>query len=96
MFLDKMLEYHTIVEERKQKFRSVEQIKASSKEWEKYHAVANCHICLQPFEAENHLYRRVPDHDHVTGKMMGAAHLICNLQRQGPYLTPIYFHNAQG
>ena len=45
---------------------------------------------------EPRIYRKVLDHDHVTGKIMGAAHSLCNLTRSGPYHTPIFFHNAQG
>ena len=69
---------------------------ATQEEWHRYHQQTHCHICTTPLKDGSQLYRKVPDHDHVSGKLIGAAHLLCNLQRQGPYLTPIYFHNAQG
>ena len=96
VFLDKMDNYHEIVQKRKQRFRKTDKIIATQSEWFHYHQQTICHICKEPFKSETQLYRKVPDHDHVTGRMVGAAHLLCNLQRQGPYLTPIYFHNAQG
>ena len=48
------------------------------------------------FDSSSRLYKKVVDHDHVTGNIVQAAHSICNLQRQGPFRTPIYFHNAKG
>ena len=96
VFLDKMDDYHEIVQKRKQRFRKTDKINATQEEWRHYHQETNCHICTAPIKDESHLYRKVPDHDHVSGRLLGAAHLLCNLQRQGPYMTPIYFHNAQG
>ena len=95
VFLEKMSEYEVIVNDRKQRFRSTSQIKASPEEWREYREATHCHICKKTF---GHCRRtkKVVDHDHVTGGSIQAAHALCNLQRQGPYLTPIYFHNAQG
>ena len=96
VFIDSMDDYYEIVRERKQRFRKTNKINATQEEWHRYHLQTECHICEAPIKDESHLYRKVPDHDHVTGKLLGAAHLLCSLQRQGPRLTPIYFHNAQG
>ena len=97
VFLDRMPYYEEIVNQRKQRFRSTAEIKATEEDWHRYHAATRCHICDSPFGDQNsHLYRKVIDHDHVSGGNIQAAHSICNLQRQGPYLTPIYFHNGQG
>ena len=96
VFLQRTDEYHAIVQKRKQRFRKTDKIKATEEEWQRYREESKCHICRGFLKNESHLYRKVPDHDHVSGKLLGAAHLLCNLQRQGPYLTPIYFHNAQG
>ena len=95
-FLNKLTDYERLVEERKQRFRKVSQIVASSREWDAYHRAETCHICEKPFDSQSFRYRKVVDHDHVSGKIVEAAHAICNLQRQGPFLTPLYFHNAQG
>ena len=95
-FLEKLEDYERLVEERKQRFKHVNQVVASPKEWLAYHRAETCHICEKPFDNQSLRYRKVVDHDHVSGKIIQAAHSICNLQRQGPYLTPLYFHNAQG
>ena len=61
-----------------------------------YRKAKVCHICGGQFKNESRSYRKVLDHDHVTGKIMGAAHSLCNLTRSGPFHTPIFFHNPQG
>ena len=70
---------------------------ASSLAWEMYHQAKECHICGGHFEDRKN-FRKVVDHDHVTGLMVGAAHSLCNLQRQGqgPYHTPIFFTMLKG
>ena len=103
-FLKQLRSYEKKIEERKQLFRGVDKIKAGPQDWKKYNEATVCHICHVSFDKDKNekdprkknLRRKVPDHDHVTGKMLGAAHSICNLFRRGPYHTPIYFHNAQG
>ena len=95
-FLEKLEDYKWLVEERKQRFKRVNQVVASPEEWLAYRQAETCHICEKPFDNQSLRYRKVVDHDHVSGKIVEAAHSICNLQRQGPYLTPLYFHNAQG
>ena len=95
-FLDWLPLYEQIVGERKQKFRDVFETKATPEEWQMFRKATVCHICGLRFAAHPKKYRKVLDHDHVTGKIMGAAHSLCNLTRSGPYHTPIFFHNAQG
>ena len=95
-FLDRLPFYEKVVEERKQKFRDVLKTQATAQEWQMYRKVKDCHICGGQFKNESRNYRKVLDHDHMTGKIMGAAHSLCNLTRSGPYHTPIFFHNAQG
>ena len=94
-FYERLNFYEQLVHEQKQKFQKRCQINASSLDWDMYHQAKECHICGGPFEDRKN-YRKVVDHDHVTGLMVGAAHSLCNLRRQGPYHTPIFFHNAQG
>ena len=94
-FLGKLEDYERLVEERKQKFKHTSKIVASPAEWNAYHQAETCHICEKTFDSQSLRYRKVVDHDHVSGKIIKAAHTICNLQRQGPYLTPLYFHNAK-
>ena len=94
-FLDQLPHYERIVEERKQKFRDVHKIKASPREWQMYQKATVCHICSLKFQDGSRNYRKVLDHDHVTGKIVGAAHSLCNLTRTGPFHTPIFFRNTQ-
>lgn len=39
---------------------------------------------------------KVRDHDHITGKFRGAAHMICNSKASIPKRVPIYLHNMKG
>ena len=96
VFLSKLSGFENIVNNRKQCFRSTAQIKASNLQGWKYWEGTQCHICEKKFDDHSRLYRKVMDHDHVSGGNIQAAHAICNLHQQGPYLTPIYFHNGQG
>ena len=64
-----------------------------------------CWICKNYFVPGDTKYRAVPDHCHLTpptfneseqcleSKYLGAAHAICNLQRQSPKFFPVYVHN---
>ena len=53
-----------------------------------------CYICCRQFFKESEKYR---DHDHVTGKYLGAACNTCNLKRVQKNLDlPLIFHNAKG
>jgi hypothetical protein len=38
---------------------------------------------------------KVSDHDHITGKFLGAAHSWFNLQRRKKYIVPVFFHNLK-
>lgn len=64
-----------------------------------------CWICKNEFVPGDKKYGAVPDHCHLTpptfnkeeccleSKYLGAAHSICNLQRQSPNHIPVYVHN---
>ena len=54
-------------------------------------AAPNCSICSRPLGKTKHL-----DHCHYTGKVLGFAHPLCNLERQTPKYIPIFFHNLKG
>ena len=95
-FFERLNNYEEIVEKRKKILRKVSNIIASSNEWASYHAANKCYICKEHFNSDNFKYRKVVDHDHISGKILGAAHSICNFKRQSPYHTTIFFHNAQG
>ena len=69
-------------------------MKMTTEDYQKFHSATCCHICEQPFQKTD---AKVRDHSHETGKFLGAAHYICNLQRNyNNYKTPVIFHNAQG
>jgi hypothetical protein len=55
---------------------------------EKFESEQNCHICGNVLEDD-----RVMDHDHITGKYVGAAHNKCNLNYKLPTFIPVVFHN---
>ena len=95
-FLSKLDYFEELVQARKQRFKNTSQIIANENDWEEYHAATHCHICKKEFDQTSRKYKKVVDHDHVTGNIVLAAHSICNLQRQGPLRTPLYFHNAKG
>ena len=61
-----------------------------------YYEAEKCYICKKSFSDKNFKLNKVVDHDHISGKIYGAAHSSCNFKRQNPYYTPIFFHNAQG
>ena len=96
VFLENLETYEEIVDKRKQRFKQTSQINASQVQWDRYHAATRCAICNGEFDNSSYKMKKVVDHDHVNGINIQAAHSICNLQRQGPYRTPIYFHNGQG
>ena len=78
-YLNRLTFYEKVVEERKQKFRHFVKTQSSPQEWQMYREVKVCHICGGQFKNESRNYRKVLDHDHVTGKIMGAAHSLCSV-----------------
>ena len=55
----------------------------------------HCYICHQPFKW--FAMRKVADHDHITGKFLGAVCNACNLKRQSHhFFIPLLFHNVRG
>lgn len=41
-------------------------------------------------------WRKVADHDHVTGFYIGTAHDLCNRLRRVTYKIPVFVHNLRG
>ena len=55
-----------------------------------------CHICetaFNPFEFET---QKARDHDHYSGKFIGAAHMSCNRLRRAKNKLCVYIHNLAG
>ena len=61
----------------------------SKEENERFKKSTKCHIC----ELKLDDFAKVRDHCHFTGKYIGAAHNVCNLNRKKNYKIPIYAHN---
>ena len=55
-----------------------------------------CYICTKEFEAGSKQHCKVPDHDHINGQYIGAAHSICNLHRSEITKTVGFAHNFTG
>jgi hypothetical protein len=57
-----------------------------------------CHICEKVIDKNDEKNYKVRDHDHFTGKFIGAAHNSCNLKRNitKNYNVPVVFHNSKG
>ena len=56
-----------------------------------YDSSTLCHICNEELGKD-----RVRDHCHLSGKIRGAAHEICNLKYKVPNFFPVVFHNLSG
>ena len=58
----------------------------------RFQASTICHICEKPFSLSE---EKVRDHAHLTGKFLGAAHKVCNLNRQTRKHIPLFCHNLK-
>ncbi len=56
----------------------------------KHYDAKECYICKKEFTIENY---KVRDHNHLTGKYRGPAHLKCNLIARNPKFIPVMMHN---
>lgn len=63
-------------------------IPLTKKEQTSYNNASICHICVQLL-----FHDKVRDHDHVTGKYRGPAHVQCNLMFRVCPFIPVFFHN---
>ena len=68
-------------------------LKMSQDDVDKYEESDACHICEKPITDND---PKVKDHDHLTGKFVGAAHQSCNLAFKEPSFIPVVFHNPSG
>ena len=90
------------LEAKQNEFKELHWTSRLEKEFRK---ATQCWICQGEFVPGDDNYRPVADHCHITppafnedeqcleSVYLGAAHAICNLQRQSPKYIPIYVHN---
>ncbi|XP_063219120.1 uncharacterized protein LOC134529202 [Bacillus rossius redtenbacheri] len=62
----------------------------TTQEYVSFVAAHQCCYCNKVFTSDN---RKVRDHDHFSGKYLGAACNSCNLLRRRPKKLVVYFHN---
>ena len=55
-----------------------------------------CHNKKRPFDPLSDDWRKVRNHDHVTGYYIGAAHNLCNKRRRVVFKILIFIHNFRG
>lgn len=67
----------------------------TKQQYEEYRNAKVCYICKKNFSNTKE-YRKVRDHNHITGKYRGAAHDQCNLKLKLSYKIPVIFHNLKG
>ena len=89
----------------KEKHNEFKQLHWSKRLNEIFRCETHCWICGKVFVPGDTKYKPVPDHCHITpptfneeekcleSKYLGAAHAMCNFQRQSPKHIPIYVHN---
>ena len=58
-----------------------------------FKASVKCHICKNAFRKKSDKAR---DHCHQTGRFIGAAHIVCNLNRKEKAVMKIFAHNFSG
>jgi len=63
-----------------------------------FEGAITCHICKRFIDPDSDKKgdKKVRDHDHITGRYLGAAHARCNLRAQLSFRIPVFFHNFRG
>lgn len=61
-----------------------------------YEGARVCYVCEEEFSSEDSNLNKVRDHDHYTGKYLGACHRLCNLMRKEDRKIVGFAHNSSG
>jgi hypothetical protein len=54
----------------------------------------NCYLCGRAFDCKDVMLHKNRDHDHFSGKFLGAACTDCNLKRRKLKKLPLFLHNG--
>ena len=79
-----------------EKLNTVSEIEFTENDHHEFETASTCSICTKEFEEGGELDKKVPDHDHISGKYRGAAHSSCNLKMWQQKEIIVYMHNAKG
>jgi len=60
-----------------------------------YESASRCYLCKEKFDNKLTMKTKCRDHDHLTGKFRGPAHLDCNILYRDQHKLPIFFHNLK-
>lgn len=89
VFLDKLFHIGEMLDER---MHHNETLIMSQLDTVNFTQATSCHICDKNFSAED---SKVRDHNHMTGKYLGAAHSACNILRRQYQTVPMFCHNSK-
>ena len=95
-FVDEML---TLQREANKYFKTNEPLEMSPEEEEQFEQSTIRWLCENPLgDTQSASGEKVRDHDHLTGKYIGAAHNKCNIncKQKSSSFIPIFFHNFSG
>ena len=80
-------------------FKTNLELQITPEEEESFQQSTICWLCESSLDnTEGTLCTKVRDHDHLTGKYRGAAHIICNIncKQRSSSFVPIFFYNFSG
>ncbi|WAR05701.1 hypothetical protein MAR_021070, partial [Mya arenaria] len=77
--------------------KSIQPLNLSPEEEQEYDSTPQCCICEQLFSLYDEKYGTVVrHHNHLTGKFIGTAHNVCNINCKQAEFIPVVFHNLRG
>ena len=86
-FLNAIIEEKDIIEK---KLKDVKPLRLTPDEEASFQSAIICSICKKSLDE-----KRARDHDHISGKFRGSAHISCNLKYNQSKKIPVIFHNMK-
>ena len=86
-FLNAIIEEKDIIEK---KLKDVKPLRLTPDEEASFQSAIICSICKKSLDE-----KRARDHDHISGKFRGSAHISCNLKYKQSKKIPVIFHNMK-